>query len=74
MENLELCEKIIKEQLISNLVGEDTIIPQFREISSSPLKRGGLNIKLTPDHEIYLEWSKGTSLVLESQDLVTAIT
>ena len=74
MENLELCEKIIKEQLISNLVGKDTFIPQFREISSSPLKMGGLNIKLTPDHGSYLEWSEKTSLVLESQDFVTAIT
>ena len=48
--------------------------PQFREISSLPLKMGGLNIKLSFDHESYLEWSKETSLVLESQDSVGAIT
>ena len=48
--------------------------PQFRKISSLPLKIGGLNIKLRSDHESYLEWSKETSLVLESQDTVTAIT
>ena len=35
---------------------------------------GGLNIKLPSDHESYLVWSKETSLVLESQDPVTAIT
>ena len=35
---------------------------------------GGLNIKLPSDHESYLEWSKETSLVLESQDLITAVT
>ena len=34
---------------------------------------GGLNIKLPSDHESYLEWSKETSLVLESQDPVTAV-
>ena len=74
MENLETCEKIIKEQLIPNLIGKDTLNPQFREISSLPLKMGGLNIKLPSDHESYLEWSKETSLVLDSQDPVTAIT
>ena len=74
MENLEICEKIIKEQLIPNLVGKDILNPQFREISSLPLKMGGLNIKLPSDHESYREWSKETSLVLESQDPVTAIT
>ena len=72
MENLESCEKIIKEQLIPNLVG--SVRTQFREISSLPLKMGGLNIKLPSDHESYLEWSKETSLVLESQDPATAIT
>ena len=35
---------------------------------------GGLNIKLPSDHESYLEWSMETSLVLESQDPVTAVT
>ena len=35
---------------------------------------GGLNIKLPSDHESYLEWSKETSLVLESQDPFTAVT
>ena len=35
---------------------------------------GGLNIKLPSDHESYLEWSKETSLVLESQDPITAVT
>ena len=34
MENLEICDKIIKEQLIPNLSGKDTLNPQFREISS----------------------------------------
>ena len=57
-ENLEICEKIIKEQLIPNLDGKDTLNPQFREISSLPIKMGGLNIKLPSDHESYLEWSK----------------
>ena len=70
--NLEICENIIKEQLLPNLV--DTLNPQFREISSVPLKMGGLNIKLPSDHESYLEWSKETSLVLESQDHITAVT
>ena len=70
MENLEVCEKIIKEQLLPNLIGEDTSNAQFREISSLPLKMGGLNIKLPSDHESYLEWSKETSLY--SQDPVTA--
>ena len=74
MENLEICEKIIKEQLLPNLVGKDTLIRQFREISSLPLEMSGLNIKLPSDHESYLEWSKETSLVLESQDPVTAVT
>ena len=37
MENLEICENIIKEQLLPNLVGKDTLNPQFREISSLPL-------------------------------------
>ena len=74
MENLEIFENIIKEQLLPNLVGKDTLNPQFREISSLPLKMGGLNIKLPSDHESYLEWSKETSLVLESQDPITAVT
>ena len=34
----------------------------------------GLNIKPPSDLESYLEWSRETSLVLESEDLVTAIT
>ena len=46
MENLEICEKIIKEQCMPNLVGKDTLNPQFRKISSVPLKKGGLKIKL----------------------------
>ena len=74
MENLEVCEKIIKEQLIPNLIGKDTLNPQFREISSLTLKMDGHNIKLPSDYENYLEWSKETSLVLESQDPVTAKT
>ena len=48
--------------------------PQFSEISSLPLKMGGLNIQLPSDHENYLERSRETPLVLESQDPVTAIT
>ena len=74
MKNLEICEKIIKQQLLPNPVGKDTLNPQFREISSLPLKIGGLNINLPSDHESYLEWSKETSLVLESQDPITAVT
>ena len=74
MENLEICENIIKEQLLPNLVYKDTLNPQFREISSLPLKVGGLNIKLPSDYESYLEWSKETSLVLESQGPNTAVT
>ena len=74
MENLEICDKIIKEQLLSNLVGKDTLNPQFREISSLSLTMGDLNIKLPSDHESYIKWSKKTSLVLESQDPATAIT
>ena len=74
MENLENCEKIIEKQLIRNLIGKNTLNPQFREIPSLPSKMGGLNIMLPSDHESYLEWSKKTSLVLESQDPVTAIT
>ena len=35
---------------------------------------GGLNIKLPSHLESYLEWSKETSLVLESQDPNTAVT
>ena len=66
MENLEICVMIIKEQLIPNLIDKDTLNTQFRDISSLPLKMGGLNIKLPSDHESYLEWSKETSLVLES--------
>ena len=53
IENLEICEKIIKEQLIPNLIGKDTLSPQLREISSLPLKMGGLIIKLPSDHESY---------------------
>ena len=34
MENLEICKKIIREQLIPNLVGKDKLNPQFREITS----------------------------------------
>ena len=67
MENFEICENIIKEQLLPNLVGKDTLNPQFREISSLPLKMGGLNIKLPSDHN-------ETSLVLESQGPITAVT
>ena len=74
MENLEKCENNIKEQLLPNLVCKDTLTPQFREISYLSLKMGGLKIKLPSDHESYLEWSKETSLVLESQDPVTAVT
>ena len=74
MENLEICENIIKEQLLPNLVGKDTLNTQFREISSLPLKMGGLNIKLPSDHESYLDWSTETSLALESQDPITAVT
>ena len=74
MKNLEICENNIKEQLLPNLVGKDTLNPQFREISYLPLKMGGRNIKLPSDHESYLEWSKETSLVLESQDPITAVT
>ena len=74
MENLEICEKIMKEQLIPNLIGKDTLNPQFREISSLALSMGGLNIKLPSDLESHLEWSKETSLVLESQDPLTATT
>ena len=73
-ENLEICENIIKELILPILVGKDTSNPQFREISSLPLKMGGLNIKLPSDHESYLEWSKETSLGLESQDPITAVT
>ena len=73
MKNLETCEKIIKEQLIPNQVGNDTLNPQFREISPLPLEKGGLNFKVPFDHENYLE-SKETSLVLEPQDPVTAKT
>ena len=35
---------------------------------------GRLNIKLPSHQESYLEWSKETSIVLESQDPVTAVT
>ena len=38
-----------------------------------PFKMGGMNIKLPSNHENHLEWSKKKSLVLESQDPVTAI-
>ena len=51
MGNLEICEKIIIEQYLPNLVGKETLNPQLREISSLPLKMGGLNIKLPSDHE-----------------------
>ena len=74
MKNLEICENIIKKQLLLNPVGKDTLNHQFREISSLPLKMGGLNIKLLSNHESYLEWSKETSLVLETQDPITAAT
>ena len=74
MEILEICKNIIKEQLLPNLVGKDTLNHQFREISSLPLKMRGLNIKLPSDHESYLEWSTETSLVLEYQDPITAVT
>ena len=74
MENLEICENIIKEHLLPNLVGKDTSNTQFREIVSLPLKMGGLKIKLPCDHESSLEWSEETSLVLQSHDPVTAVT
>ena len=74
MKNLEICEIIIKEQLLPNLVGKDTLDTQLNEISSLPLKKGGVNIKLPSDIESYLELSKETSLVLESQDSITAVT
>ena len=73
MKNLETCEKIIKEQLIPNQVSNDTLNPQFREISSLPLEKGGLKFMVPIDQENYLE-SKETSLVLEPQDPVTAKT
>ena len=74
MINLEICENIIKEQLLPNLVGKDTLNSQFREISSLTFKMGGLNIKLPSDHESCLEWSKETSLVLESQSYYSSNT
>ena len=37
-------------------------------------KTRGLNIKLSSDHDGYLDWSEETSPLLESQDLVAAIT
>ena len=40
MKNLKTYEKILKEQLIPNLVGKDTINHQFREIFS--IKRAAL--------------------------------
>ena len=46
MENLETCEKIIIQQLMPNLVGKDTLNPQFHEISFLHLKMGVHNIKL----------------------------
>ena len=73
MKNLKICENIIKQQLLPIPVGKATLNHQFREISSL-LKMGGLNIKLPSDHESYLEWSKETSLVLETQDPITAVT
>ena len=35
---------------------------------------GGINIKLPSYHENYLEWSNETSIVLKSQDPITAVT
>ena len=48
MEKLETCGKIIKKQLIPNLVGKDTLNPQFREISSYPLKWAALTSSCHP--------------------------
>ena len=65
-------EKNIKEKLIPNIVSKDRLNPQFCDLSSLPLKLGGLNFKLSSDNESYLEWSKETTLILLSQDPVTA--
>ena len=48
MENLETCEKVIKEQLMPNLVGKDTLKPHFREIFSLPPKGAALTSSCQP--------------------------
>ena len=49
MDILDICQKIIKEQLIPNLLGKDKLNPQLHEISSLRLKVGGFNIKQPSD-------------------------
>ena len=73
IENLQACEKILQEHLITKLLGKDNISHQLRDIASLPLKMSGLNIKLPSDYENFLEWSIKTSLVLVIYDPITAI-
>ena len=72
-ENIQACEKILQENLIPNLIGKINISHQFTDIASLPLKIGGLNVKLSSDHENFLEWSIKISSVLDTYDLLTAI-
>ena len=71
-ENMQVCEKILQENLIPNLFGKENISHQFRDIASLPLKMEGLNIKLPSDYENSLEWSIKTSSVLDTYNLLTA--
>ena len=71
-DNMQACEKILRENLIPNLIGKDNISHQLRDIASLPLKMGGLTIKLPSDFENSLELSIKTS-VLDTYDPLTAI-
>ena len=70
---MHACEKILQENLIPNLIGKDNISHQLRDITSLPLKMGDLNIKILSDYDNFLEWSFKTSSVLETYELLTAI-
>ena len=48
MENLEICESIIKEQLLPNLVGKDTLTPNSVRYLPYPLKWADLTSSCHP--------------------------
>ena len=70
---MQAYEKILQENLIPNLIGKDNISHQLRDITSLPLKMGGLNIKLPSYYEIFLESSFKISSVLDTYNRLTAI-
>ena len=69
---MQSCEKILRENLIPNLIGKDNINHQHREVAIMTIKMSGLNIKLPSEYENTLDWTIKTSSVLHTYDPLTA--